>query len=158
MKPRISVIGIGNILMSDEGVGVRVVERLKEILKDENVEIFDGGNMNFQLLEFVEGRDAVIFVDAVDFQGEPGDVKFFRLEEVKGPEFFSIHDLDYTKVIALAKTCGIEVPEKMFVVGIKPKKVSEGLDLSPEVQGAVDKAAERVTELVKEIVKEIRSG
>ncbi len=152
---KISVIGIGNILMSDEGVGVRVAERLRELKNsNENFEVFDGGNMNFQLLEFVEGRDAVIFVDAVDFNGEPGDVKVFRLEDVKGPEFFSIHDLDYTKVIALAKTCGIDVPEKMFVVGIKPKKVSEGLELTPEVQRAVEKAANIVIELVKNLTEQ----
>ncbi len=152
---KISVIGIGNILMSDEGVGVRVAERLRELKNsNENFEVFDGGNMNFQLLEFVEGRDVVIFVDAVDFNGEPGDVKVFRLEDVKGPEFFSIHDLDYTKVIALAKTCGIDVPEKMFVVGIKPKKVSEGLELTPEVQRAVEKAANIVIELVKNLTEQ----
>ncbi len=145
---KLSVIGIGNILMSDEGVGVRVIEKLREVLNDSDVEIFDGGNMNFQLLEYIEGRDAVIFVDAIDFKGKPGEVKVFKLEDVRGPEFFSIHDLDYTKVIALAKTCGIDVPQKMFVVGIKPKKVSEGLELTQEVKNAVDVAVRKIIELI----------
>ncbi len=146
---KISVVGIGNVLMSDEGVGIRVVEKLRKMgLK--NVEIYDGGNLNFQLLEYIGNSDVAIFVDAVDFEGKPGDVKVFRISEVKGPDFFGIHDLDYTKVINIAKFCGIELPEA-YVVGVKPKVVSEGLELSPEIEKAVDRAAEVVIDLISKL-------
>ncbi len=146
------VIGIGNVLMSDEGVGVRVAEKLVEVVKSEkleNVEVYDGGNLNFQLLEYMSNSDLAIFVDAIDFDGHAGEVRVFDISDVEGAEFFTIHDLDYTKIIGIAKMCGVDIPEKIFVVGIKPEIVKEGLELSDSVKNSLDEAVNTVLDIIK---------
>ncbi len=146
--------------MSDEGIGIRVAEKIAKIkeelenLFDVKLEVYDGGNLNFQLLEYMDGADIVIFVDAVDFDGNAGEVRIFEVSKIEGPEFFGIHDLDYTKVISVAKTCGIKVPEKIYVVGIKPEKVKEGLELSEKVSESVDKAIKLIFDFIKKINQE----
>ena len=76
MKNRqITVLGIGNILFTDEGVGIRVVERLQELYEfPNNVSIIDGGVLGLSLMHFIAEADYLIVIDAIKNRGEPGSL------------------------------------------------------------------------------------
>ena len=76
-EPRILVLGIGNILLSDEGVGVHVINRLQETFAiPDGIEIIDGGTMGLDLMPYFEGKTDVVVVDAICSDGEkPGTIR-----------------------------------------------------------------------------------
>ncbi|GAH15024.1 unnamed protein product, partial [marine sediment metagenome] len=76
------VIGMGNILLKDEGVGVRCVEYLKSSGLDEGIKLVDGATLGFDLLEETKGFEKVVIVDAVDMGKEPGHIAGFDAEQV----------------------------------------------------------------------------
>ena len=142
MKP-ILILGIGNILLCDEGVGVRVVERLQGQALPEQVEAMDGGTGGIDLIELMAGRATVIVIDAIQADVEPGAVLRFTdadLEPQAG-ESFSLHDLGLTEALTMARHLGCP-PGEVVIFGIKPKDVSAGLELSPEVAAVVPRVIE----------------
>ena len=75
MKIRISLIGLGNILLQDEGVGVQAVEALRKSFDfPEDVRLIDGGTLGLDLLPFIEGMEGILFIDALDLQKDPGTI------------------------------------------------------------------------------------
>jgi hydrogenase maturation protease len=148
MKKRIVVIGIGNILLGDEGFGVRVVEELRKLKLPENVEIYDGATLGLQLLNFLDGSDFAIIVDAVKANGEPGQLFVFDINEAKNRgSMLSMHDLDFVKAIEIGKLA-YNLPEKIVIVGVEPEKVEESLEISEKVKKAIPKAIEVVLSLI----------
>jgi hydrogenase maturation protease len=145
------VLGIGNILLMDEGVGVRVVEELlKRFRFSEDVEVLDGGTAGLELLSYISNKDHLIIVDAVKSGHPPGTV--VRVEGEDVPATFtariSPHQLGISDVLAAARLTE-ELPEHMVLFGIEPKRMETGLDLSKEVRGSLQK-------LVDIVVKEVR--
>ena len=143
----IAVVGIGNILLSDDGVGVLVLNELKSRYKKlpGSVELIDGGTMGLDLLPFIEGKERVIFIDAVDFKAEPGTVGELNNSEI--PHYFSsklsVHQIALPDMIAAGQLLGT-IPEEMCLIGIQPKTIETGYGLSPEIQGQVDALIEKV--------------
>ncbi|HAP67189.1 MAG TPA: hydrogenase HupD, partial [Nitrospinae bacterium] len=81
--PKILILGIGNILLKDEGVGVKVIERLKRDYKfPSNIELIDGGTAGFGLIDLLEGAEHLIIVDAVQGNDEPGSIYRFKFEDM----------------------------------------------------------------------------
>ena len=135
-----AVIGIGNILMGDDGAGVRVLELLPERVP--KIDLATGG---MRLLHKLEGLNTAIIVDAVDFGGEPGEVTVFLPETVKSLKAtgYSLHDVDILKVLELAKELE-KSPRNIFIVAIQPANVGYQEGLSPEVQAALPKLASEI--------------
>ncbi|MBQ5759665.1 MAG: HyaD/HybD family hydrogenase maturation endopeptidase [Schwartzia sp.] len=148
-KP-VVVLGIGNILLCDEGFGVRVVEYLSERggLPD-NVELVDGGTLGPELLHFVTGAGRLIIVDAVKGaeEDEPGKLYRFAGEAVN--EHFSqgvmAHELGITDLLALMRLIGQAVPE-VVVLGAVPYDLSPSLDMTEEMAKLVPVMADMVKE------------
>lgn len=146
MEVDIAVVGIGNILLSDDGVGVFVLEEIKkrDILPG-NVELIDGGTMGLDLLPFIEGKERVIFIDAVDFKAEPGTIGELNNNEI--PHYFSsklsVHQIAFPDMIAAGQLLGT-IPEEMCLIGIQPGTIETGYGLSPEIQQQVDRLIEKV--------------
>lgn len=115
------VLGVGNILLGDDGAGVRVIRKLgKEYLFSENVELYDGGTLGIRLLEPVCRADFAIVVDAVRAGGIPGDIYRIEGEDLskKIPQKISIHELNVAEVLIYAEELGRK-PETV-VIGIEP--------------------------------------
>jgi len=143
---KVAVIGIGNILMGDEGVGIAVINELRKL----NVEadIYDCGTTGVDILNTILGYDKVIVVDAVKGFGKPGDVVKINLEEiVESRRIVSMHDVDFTFLMKTAKTF-MDLPE-IVIVGIEVEKIEEGLELSESVRKAIPKALELIVEELK---------
>jgi len=142
---KILVLGVGNILLSDEGIGVRVIEELKRrYTLPPNVEAIDGGTASLQLLWQIEEADYLIVVDAADGGASPGTVFRFTRQESHFalPQKASLHQVGLLEVLSLAemhKRCPPTV-----IIGVQPKKLAPGLSLSPELEASIPRAIELV--------------
>ena len=141
---RTLVLGLGNILLRDEGVGVRVVEALAEryVLPAE-IEVVDGGTAGMGLLNTLAGCDHLLICDAVRTGGPPGWVVKLVGEQV--PALFqtrcSPHQLGLSDLLATLALTG-EAPATVTLIGIIPADLGLGLELSPEAATAVGQAVE----------------
>jgi hydrogenase maturation protease len=139
---KIVVLGIGNILMQDEGFGVRVVEELtRRYTFPDTVEVLDGGTLGMELLRFIKGADRLLIIDAINGGSEPGAFFQFANEEVKAyfKHKVSMHELGIQDVLAALEV--LEEPVKdVVVLGVQPAVIDVGLELSEIVQASVDNA------------------
>ena len=141
MKKKTIVLGLGNPLMSDEGIGVYLVDRLSELSdKYSEVEFMDAGTGGLTLLHFFEGREKAVIIDCAMMEEEPGTIKKFTPEQVKSVKQLahqSLHEQDILKIIKMAKTLD-QCPKEIVIFGIQPKKVSLGQVLSKELEQKID--------------------
>ena len=146
MTPKITLIGLGNILLQDEGVGVHAIRHMQEHYEmPPELEIVDGGTSGLDLLPYIEGRDRVLFVDAVKFGQEPGYIGILENEEI--PSFFavksSLHHLGLADVLAAAQLLDT-LPPEICLIGIQPYSLETDLKLSPQLQARLDALLEQV--------------
>ncbi|SMC27220.1 hydrogenase maturation protease [Desulfacinum hydrothermale DSM 13146] len=148
---RILVLGVGNILLKDEGVGVRLVERLESSYRfSENVELMDGGTLGLRLLDPVSQSDHVIVIDAVQKGGSPGTVYRLPAEALNKRVTFknSIHQLDLLETLAYAEVLGHR--PSAVVIGVEPQDISPwGIELTQVVAAVVPRLEEMVLEEIR---------
>ena len=127
------VLGIGNALLRDEGIGCHVAHALAEIpLPD--TKIIDGGTCP-DVLQFVEDADKLVIVDAVKGGGTPGQIYRFHLEDItlEQKPFLSLHDVGLVDNLMLMQLW--HNISEAIIIGVEPKEINWGLELSPELQG-----------------------
>lgn len=147
---RAVVLGVGNVILADEGVGVRVVEALeREYAVPEGVTVIDAGTSGMEMLEDLSRLDFLLVVDAIAAGKAPGELVQLRGDEV--PVFFrrnlSPHGVGLSDVLAALEFLGAE-PKETVILGVQPTS----LDLSTELTPAI---AARVPELVAQVVDEL---
>lgn len=147
---KIGIIGVGNILMKDEGVGPKVAELLKRDYSFEpEIEIIDGGTLGLDLLPYIEKYKKVIIVDVVNFQKEPGFIGVLRGDDI--PPYLktkiSVHHVGVQDLLEVAKFMGV-MPEELVLVGIQPEIIDLGLDLSETVAGKISELVEKVLKIL----------
>jgi hydrogenase maturation protease len=145
------VLGLGNILLSDEGVGVRVVERLQALYEfPEQVRILDGGTLGLDLLPYVGDADRLLVVDAVEMGAVPGTLVHLEGEKIPsvfGPKL-SPHQVGFADLLDAARLTD-SLPEERVLLGCQPASLKVGLELSPAVEAQVELLVERaITELL----------
>jgi hydrogenase maturation protease len=143
---KVVVIGVGNLLLKDEGVGVHVAQELQKRALPSAVEVHDGGVAGIGLLDFLPGASKVMLIDAAEMNLEAGAVARFTPQEVAGQidgPRFSAHDIGLLEVLQLAWALD-QSPPQVVIFGIQPKEVSWGTELSPEVQASIPKVVEMV--------------
>jgi hydrogenase maturation protease len=144
---RLTLLGLGNILLTDEGVGVWAVREVQRRWRlPPEVEVVDGGTAGLDLLPFVEERDWLLVVDAVEFQREPGFMGWLAGEELLagGTAQASLHHLGLREVLAAAELLD-RAPQAVLLLGIQPHLLTTGVGLSPCLEA-------RLPEVVQEIV------
>ncbi len=146
------VLGIGNLLLSDEGLGVRALELLRrDYTIPEGVKLIDGGTLGLDLLYFIEDAERLLVLDAISGGGPPGTLYTLKGEEVRG--YFrrkvSMHELGFQEVLGLMELRG-RGPKEIVVMGIEPKTIELGTELSPEIEA-------KLPELVDVAVCQLRS-
>jgi len=137
-KPGIMILGIGNLLCRDDGIGVRIAVEMQGIDKYSGIRIVDGGSSPdlFSLLD--DDIDKLIIVDALRGSGLPGDIYRLHLQEeniADGPAA-SLHGMGVLDSLKLMKQLG-QQPPRVTVIGIEPADVSHGLELSPIIESMV---------------------
>ena len=147
---KIVILGIGNILLSDEGVGVHVANELAKMDLPPDVSVVEGGTDGFRLLNVITEADRLIIVDALKGGAEPGSIYRFDVGDVKScPSGFktSVHQIGILEVIDLSGLIG-KTPHTT-VIGIEPKSLEMTMELSPEVREKVPKIIDLVLDEVK---------
>ncbi len=146
MEPKITLIGLGNLLMRDEGVGVQVVRALEERYEvPPELEVVDGGTAGLDLLPYIEDHDRVLFVDAVNFRREPGYIGVLENQEV--PALFgakdSMHHMGLMDVLAAARLLD-RSPREVCLIGIQPQILETGIELSALLQEKQEELLARI--------------
>lgn len=145
-RKRVLVLGVGNVLLRDEGIGVRVVERLRsEYDFSENVELLDGGTLGLRLLDPIANADCLIVVDAVQNGRPPGTLYRMNASDLGKRVTFknSLHQLDLLETLAYAEVLGNR-PDAVLV-GVEPADISPwGIELTEEIAACLPELCSRV--------------
>lgn len=146
-----AVMGIGNILMQDEGVGVHIINRLQKYGYDPPVSLIDGGNMGIDLLPYFDEYDQMIIVDAVDFEKDPGYIDVIENDDILAlfTTKMSLHHLGLKDVLGYAKMLD-QTPGNLCLVGIQPEKVETGMEMSETITAQADTLTVLVLQKLRE--------
>lgn len=142
---KIAVIGLGNTLRRDDGIGIHVLALLEKRLKREGVAFLNFGIATFGLINTIPDFQKVLLIDAIDAGLAPAALKIFRLQEavytIKDKKVSS-HELSLSDLLALYQTLGISTD--VHIAGIQVKDVSYGLEMTDELEGAKSRIAEEI--------------
>lgn len=151
-SPKILVLGIGNLLLSDEGIGVHAVRAIQSMVLPPNVKTLDGETAGFHLLPHIQGAERVVVIDCLDASAAPGTL--FRvtpgdLAAGTGTKPISFHQVGLPGVLQLAAQLG-KHPDEVVIIGVQPASVGPGLDLTPDV-------ARRLPDIVQMVLAELHT-
>jgi len=126
------VLGMGNLLLCDEGVGVHVARALSQCELPSNVSVVEAGTAFLDVLSDIERADRILLIDAMEGGGAPGSVYRVPFDQCKHPDMLaSLHGLDLSRVFYMA---GNNRSPKVTVFGVEPALIEWGTELSPTVQ------------------------
>jgi hydrogenase maturation protease len=155
-RPTTAIIGLGNPLRGDDGVGVRVAEALAALPLPRDVEVIDGGTQGLGIVNLMEGRQRVILVDAANVGETPGQFVRFTLDEVDwlggtsplgDGQYLNIHYAGLREALLLAQALD-SLPPEIVVFGVQPVKTDWESALSSEVE-------ETLPDLIDAILTEV---
>jgi hydrogenase maturation protease len=148
IPPRVVVIGVGNLLMKDEGIGIHALKALREFALPRNIELIDGGTSP-DLIACTGNCEKLIIIDAARAGGEPGSIYRFSPEDLSAePEALaSAHELGVPQNLALMSLLGHQ-PSEIIIIGIEPGEISPGLELSAGLR-------QKMPDIVKTVLKEL---
>jgi hydrogenase maturation protease len=149
---RTLVLGIGNLLLTDEGAGIHVLRYLTEHHPHlPGVEYLDGGTLSFTLAAAIEDADHVIVIDAAQLHAPPGTVRCFEgeiMDRQLGAAKLSVHEVGLVDLMDIVRLAG-RLPHRRALVGIQPETIAEwGENPTPMVAAAVPRAAAEVVRLI----------
>ncbi len=146
MNKKIVIIGVGNMLMGDDGIGIHAVEALRHEALPSNVAVFSAETRAFDALEYMDGCDKAVIVDAYRKGGAPGSIYRFMFDpagEIDESFNLSMHDINF--VDALKAGRGIyKLPEEIVIIGVEPEILECRLGLSSKLNDAIPNVVEAV--------------
>jgi hydrogenase maturation protease len=149
---RVLMLGLGNVLLGDDGVGIRLVERLRTEPAIGAVNCVDGGTLSFSLLGLVETADAMLVADAADLGEAPGTVRVFEDDAMDrfltSSRRRSVHEVGLCDLLDMARLLD-RVPRRRALLCVQPCTIAWGEALSPAVAGAFDAAAARAGDVLR---------
>ena len=138
------IMGVGNLLLQDEGVGVHAVRVLQNTDLPDNVKVIDVGTAFLEAIPFLERSDRVIVIDAMMAQGEPGTIYRVPLENcARNERIDSMHGFSIFNLIDLTEA---KYEKDIVVLGVEPSKLDWGTELSPSVKDSMPHLIEAVLE------------
>lgn len=147
---KVLVMGIGNTLLQDDGVGIHVTELFRSCRQpDPNLDIIDGGTIGLSLLPEIEDADKVIIVDASEIGEPPGTMRIFRNQEIEAQlsgKRRSVHEVALYDLFSAAAIRG-RCPRERVLIAIQPGCTEWGLEPTPDVQATIPLACEAVKDL-----------
>jgi hydrogenase maturation protease len=158
---RIVVLGLGNMLLRDEGIGVHVAQQLLQQNLGDNVEVIDGGTSSLDVLLLQEGPYKLVVVDAMKAGKEPGTIykSRFRAEQVEGlrqafskkeHSTLSLHQIGLLDALVVAQRTAC-APDEVVIIGVEPNEIDGGLELTEPV-------SERMPEIINSVLEEIKDA
>lgn len=147
------ILGLGNTLLGDEGVGVHAVNYLQQEKPSlGEAVLMDGGTLSFVLADPIEEADSLIVIDAAQVGSTPGTVRVFEGAEmdrfVSSSKLHSVHEVSLSDLLTIALLSG-QLPPQRALIGIQPERIEWSDALSASVQAAVPKVCESVREILQ---------
>jgi len=146
------ILCCGNPLAADDGFGISIFEELKKKELPENVELIDAGTGGLDILNYIEGTDKVVIVDAVSSGGEVGTIHRFTRDDLSEPALvhFSLHELGLVDVIKAGEAImPTTMPEEIIIIGVEIERTSQvNVGLTSKVSKAIPKVVEMVLDEV----------
>jgi hydrogenase maturation protease len=141
---RILILGIGNLILRDEGVGVHAVRELERKQLPAHVEVIDGGTYLMDLLSIIQEAERIIVIDALKGGGEPGTIYRVTPDDLMGEteRTLSLHQVGLLEVLGMVRQLGGD--PQVVIIGVEPKEISWGMELTPEVEAKLPKVIETV--------------
>jgi hydrogenase maturation protease len=148
IPPRIVVIGVGNLLYKDEGIGIHAIKSLQEISLPPDVKLIDGGTSP-DLIAYTRAGDKMIIIDAAKAGGEPGTIYRFKPEDLDAGKgiLTSAHEMGVVENLNLMALTG-NTPKDIVIIGIEPGEIDLGMELSARLK-------QRLPAIIKVVLKEI---
>ena len=135
------VLGLGNLLMSDEGIGIHLIRKFSEHQdKFPSIEFIDAGTGGMNVLHLIANRKKAVIIDCVKMGKKPGTIKRFEPADVKTVKkmmHFSLHEADILRIIELSRQLG-ECPGQIVIFGIEPESLELGQKLSKTLSDRID--------------------
>jgi len=147
----ILVMGVGNTLLQDDGVGVHVVNSVNDMPDPPDVNVLDGGTLGLSLLPEIEDAAGLIVVDAAQLGESPGSIRVFHNNEMDrqlSGKKSTVHEVAVADLLAAAAMSG-QLPAKRALVVIQPASIEWGLSPTSPVQAAIPKARDKVAEIAR---------
>lgn len=148
------ILGIGNILLQDEGAGVHAIRQLAGVAAQrDDIELMDGGTLSFSLAGAIEDADNLIVIDAAQYDGEPGTTRMFVGEQmdafIGSNRKCSVHEVSLIDLMAIALLAD-QLPRQRALIGIQPQTIAWGDAPTPPVSAAIRLACDQAMQLVEE--------
>lgn len=140
-------LGLGNPILSDDAVGIRVVDKIKSIMGDSNgIDFVTGSVAGLRILDVIQGYDELVIVDAIEKGGEPGTLYKIPIEDLEGTlHFTSLHSINLVTAIELGRKMSLKIPKRISIYGIEVKNVVKFSEkMTPEVEESIPKNAEEI--------------
>ncbi len=150
---KILIVGVGNLLLSDEGIGAHVANELMKMELAPNVTVIEGGTDGFGLLNFITEADWLIVIDAVKADSAPGSIYRFNIDEVRNcPSGFktSVHQIGILEAVDLSGLIGKH--PHTTVIGVEPRSLEMSMELSAEVKSKIPRIIESIFDEVEKLV------
>ncbi len=145
--PKIAIVGVGNLLMGDDGIGVHVIQELQNSELPPHVEIYDGMTNAFLVLECIDGKNKAIIIDACRNGGAPGTVYKFRINprnpQLKEKVGLTLHDMDFVDALKSGEHA-YNLPKEIVIIGVEPEIIALDLELSPALRKAVPRVMQEI--------------
>ena len=145
---KILVVGMGNLLYRDEGIGVHVVQEMEKMELPEHIEVLDIGTSTMDLISYLKGVEKLIVIDAMKAGGDPGTVYKCKPEDLlpkdEGP--ISLHEIGLLETLNMAKKMEMEI--ETVIIGVEPKVFDWGIELTEEVKN-------RIPFIIEAVLKEV---
>jgi len=159
---RVLVLGLGNVLLKDEGVGVHIAAELQKHDLPANVEVIDGGTAGLDVLLLQEDLNKLVVIDAIRFGKKPGTIyklsfrgkkknKLTRLFSGDSESKISLHQFGLIDALEAAEKLNC-LPKEIVIIGVEPKQINQGLELTDQVKQKIPEIVNTVLEEIKDVV------
>ena len=147
----VTVLGIGNTILSDEGFGVKVVEFLQQNYKfPDNVQLIDGGTLGIELQHFIIGTQKLLIIDSIDGGAAAGTTFHLHGDEILNyfTQKISAHEIGIQDILTMLEITGKKIP-CVELLGAQPYSLNAGINLTPEMQKLLPIFADKALEILK---------
>jgi hydrogenase maturation protease len=144
MPSKTLIVGMGNLIYKDEGIGVHVVQEMKKMELSGHIELLDIGTSTMDLIAYLGGVKKLVVIDAMKAGGKPGTVYKCKPEDLipEGEESVSLHEIGLIETLTMAKKMGREI--ETVIIGVEPEVMDWGMELTKEVEKMIPSIIEAV--------------
>ncbi|MEI6122962.1 MAG: hydrogenase maturation protease [Bacteroidota bacterium] len=155
MKKEILILGVGNDILTDDGVGIKLSREMQQRLHYDNITYDTLSIGGLDMLEYLQGYKTVIIIDAIKTEGgTPGTVYYFTPADFKETSNLSnIHDVSFLKALEIGKKLNMDIPENIHIIAVEIlEDLTFSTEFTPEVQAKYPEAILKTQELIEDIL------